>query len=34
MRTELALLGIWIAIYIALITVAMFLTAAGLPILS
>lgn len=33
MRSEIALLAIWIAVYIAIMMVAMFLTAVGLHIL-
>mgnify|MGYP001215703392 CR=1 FL=1 len=33
MRSELTVLAIWVTIYIALMTVAMFLTAVGLHVL-
>jgi hypothetical protein len=33
MRSELAILSIWIAIYIAIMMVAMFLTAVGFHLL-
>jgi hypothetical protein len=33
MRSELAVLAIWVAVYIAIMMVAMFLTAVGLHIL-